>query len=566
MKIPSPSSNGVHRTGLARPESATPARLSLGCAGMLLLSLGSLLTCRAANSHDDHEARALGDTSAKVSAAVTVRTSPPQRPRLELAWDPVTGKGHVIHHLQSGNYLRTCFHCDYPGYTGGLLIGGFGASGMALYPAVPIHGHRHINLLCAQDESLWDHTEQREYSYGWSENFGSGPDGVRLEYVGGKVLEHTPERIVLVSENRAGCYVIDKVATTTAETKYWILATRITNRCGHEVRFDFYSGDDPWLGLYRTAAGDVGWTPNGIVRRETAFRAGEVAAAGLYDLGNTAAGEHEGDFTNQANFFTFDPALPLPDFLAFANSFAHHRRNVDPRSALDDDTMTALNLGWHGITLPTNEGITVAFAIGHADTGDRVGEIPRHPIIPLSEWSRWRVAIPSGRGAPRTGVDFSAERVEMDISDTELRVKGRYILENHDRATVAMSIRYPILTSSTQLPPTELLVDERPSPLTSANNRAGLLIPVTIGPRQIAAFQVQYRQKLLARRAAYLVTSALNWRHPIGRAELIVRHGSSIKHVRLSYPSTFTRQPGETIEHTIVRQPFVPDRELEVFW
>ena len=103
------------------------------------------------------------------------------RPRFGLEWSPASGRGSVTETLANGDTLATCFHCAYPGYTGGLVIGSYGASGMAFHPHEPIRGYSEINVFCAQDESIWDLDEEAEYTYGWSENFGDGPDGKPLK-------------------------------------------------------------------------------------------------------------------------------------------------------------------------------------------------------------------------------------------------------------------------------------------------------------------------------------------------------------------------------------------------
>ncbi len=542
--------------------------MSAPCTGLSVVTLALVAAtgCRDPAPDGAPQAAPSSASLAPASAAPGPSAGPARRSRLEVHWDPATGRGDVVHHYASGDRLRTCFHCDYQGYTGGLVIGAQGGSGMGFYPARPIRGHRQINVLCAQDESLWDRDERREYTYGWSENFGTGADGERLAYVRGKVLEQTPERVTLAARNEGGCYVVDKVAATSPEVRHWILATRVTNRCARAIHFDLFSGDDPWLGLYRTAAGDVGWTPAGLVQHERAFAAGELTAAGLYDLGNAAADEREGSFTGQANFFALDPALPLPDFAAFANRFAHGPPEVDPRRPLDDETMTALNLGWRGVTLGPGEGMTFAFAVGLAQVDDGTGELPRLPALPLADWSRWRQLLDAERGARRVGLDFAAERVELELNPNALTVRARYLVENHGAAPVTGSIRYPIAVDAGQARPTTVTVDGRPLPTVEGNTGAEVRFPLTVPARGLAAFAVEYTQALTAPRATYVVTSARTWSYPIARAELVVRHPTALGPVKLSYPASFTRRSAETVEHTVLCQPFVPARELVASW
>ena len=49
-----------------------------------------------------------------------------------------------------------------------------------------LFGHEDVRLLDG-GRAKWE-AEGREYTYGWSENFGTGPDGARLEYRGGDTM------------------------------------------------------------------------------------------------------------------------------------------------------------------------------------------------------------------------------------------------------------------------------------------------------------------------------------------------------------------------------------------
>ena len=532
---------------------------------VLLLGLLAAAGCRRSSREGlDPSASASAPPAASASTAPSAR--PTRSSRLKVGWDPSTGRGDVVHHFASGDLLRTCFHCGFEGYTGGLLIGNYGGSGLGFYPARPIRGHRQINVICALDESIWDRDERREYTYGWSENFGTGPDGERLEYVRGRVLERGPERVTLASRNEGGCYTVDKLATTRATDRYWILATRVTNRCKHPIHFDFFTGDDPWLGLYKTAAGDVGWTPAGIVRKETSFVAGELTAGGLYDLGNTAAGEQEGDFTGQANFFALDPALPLPTLSVFANSFAHEASEIDPERPLDDKTLTALNLGWQQLALAPSAGISFAIALGLAEVDGTAGHLPRVPRVEIAQWSRWRQYLDAERGPRRRGLDFAAERVELTLAAKEMTVRAKYLVENHNASSVASTIQYPIIVDAAQAAPPHAVADGRIVPVTESLTGVDARFPVNVPARGIAQFEVEYTQPLRAQRATYLVTSALTWAYPIGRAELVVRYPASFGSVHLSYPVAYTRRVRDQVEAVVVQQPFVPNRELVATW
>lgn len=487
--------------------------------------------------------------------------------RLELGWNPSDGKGDVRHRLASGDILRTCFHCGFAGYTGGLFIGSLSGSGMGFYPRTPIRGYSSINVFCAQDESIWDQGEKAEYSFGWSENFGTGADGKRLEYRRGRVLEQDRNRLVLQSENSGGCYRVTRVAATRLGTRYFILATRIHNTCKRPVRFDFWSGDDPWIGLYRSSDGDVGWTPDGLVRTEASYGPGEFTAGGLYDLGNAALGQKEGGFSGQANFFLLDPATPLPDKTYFANRFAHGPDEIDPKKPLDNKTLTALNMGWTDRVLKPGQGFTVAMALGLAEV-PTVGEVPRLPVVSAEDWSLWRPYLEEGNPGPDGGVEFAAERVELDLSPGQLLVDGLYTLRNRSDAATGLAIRYPIITGPGRSSPSAVEADGAmvPVAIPVGNGHPAAHFSVEVPPRGLRQFRVRYTQAHQGRKAAYMVTSALAWSTPIDRAVFVIRHPRSMGTVRVSYPVSRRKVLADRVELLVVQQPFRPDREVEMTW
>jgi hypothetical protein len=484
--------------------------------------------------------------------------------RFDMGWDPATGRGKVVEHKDSGDRLATCFHCGYPGYTGGLVIGNFGGPGMGLYPRVPLRGYSEINVFCAQDESLWDRDEEVEYTYGWSENFGDGPDGKRLEYKGGKILINDGHQLALASENAGGCYRVHKTVYTQEGWDAWVIATKVTNICDHPARFHFHSGDDPWLGLYSSSDGDVGYAQDHIVRKEEFFVAGRLTAGGLYDLGNSELGQTDQGFSNQANFFALDPALPLPDFTAIANRFAHTAAEVHPDKPLDNKSMTALNMGWRDRVLASGESFTMAVALGLARTG-APGSLPTVPSLGDEAWSRWRRWQPAR--APEDDPRFAAEHVVLDVEDDAVTIDADYVIENTSNAALGMGISYPILVAADRPAPQEVLLDGTPFPITDdIPGRVTVTFPLSLPEHAIKSFHIRYRQPALSRQAVYLVTSALSWSHPIDRAVFEVRYPSRFTNVKFSYPVLDRRVDGD---HTILLatlQPFKPAGEVVFRW
>ncbi len=462
--------------------------------------------------------------------------------------------------------MTTSFHVAYPGYTGGLVIGGYSSSGMLWVPERPQPGFPSINVFCAQDESIWDRQQKREYAYGWSENFGTGPDGERLSYVSGRVLSATEEEVVLSSENAGGCYQVNKIAATWAGARYWVIATRITNRCDKSVECDFFSGDDPWIGTYKSSDGDVGWTPQGLVRNETHFDLGSFTAGGLWDLGNQELGQKEGSFSNQADFFALDPSLPLPDKASIANRFAHDESELDRSRPLDNRSMTALNLGWTGQHLEPGASLDVAMALGLAETG-APGGVPRLPALGDAKWSRWRKTLEPVAGLLAGSIRFTTELVELVLSKESLTVRGTYRLVNPTAASVAQTIGFPIAVAPDRPAPAMIRFDGAEVPVVAESpQRASASFVVSVPPQSMRSFEVRYTQPHSGRRAEYIVTSARSWGRPLDSAVFRIVSDLALGKLHTSYPASRRLTQNGSQILTIVRQPFLPERELVVTW
>ncbi|MBN2573275.1 MAG: hypothetical protein JXP73_01800 [Deltaproteobacteria bacterium] len=292
--------------------------------------------------------------------------------------------------------------------------------------------------------------------------------------------------------------------------------------------------------------------------------AGRFVAGGLYDLGNAVLGQNETGFSNQANFFALDPSLPLPDFTAFANRFAHEAREVDPDRPLDNQTMTALNLGWRDRKLAPGESLTTAMALGLATTG-APGSIPCLPPVDDKAWSRWRAHLPPH--AATDDIHFAAERVELDVSDEAVAVDADYVLANPSTASVGIRIAYPILVARDRPAPDSAWVDDRRLPLVPGNRgQVQAEFSLSIPPQAIRSFHVRYAQPVRGNQAVYLVTSALRWSYPIDRAVFVIKYPARFQGATLSYPVLHRETVnGRTLLVTAM-QPFRPDREVVLRW
>ena len=493
-------------------------------------------------------------------------------PRFVCSWDPATGKGKVTQHLVGGDRYELCLQCRFPGYAGGLWAGSMNGSGFQWIPPEPVRGFKSLNLICAQDESIYDETAGLEYDAGWSENFGKGADGVRLEYLGGEIVsDGSVGDLVLRSVNGAGCWQVSRYLLWPRGTDYVVISSAIENTCKDRRIISFWTGEDPWIGRYRTSEGDVGWYSGGIVKTELALEGSQFRWGGMYDLGNDLTGEDSSRFSNVANFHAVDPSLPAPSVAFFANRFAHAAEDIEPGRPLDNKSLTAFNLGWTKIALAAGDDVRFRYAFGRALTF-APGDQPRPPKIPAEHWSfddvyrraeESEFSTKAGTGDDRheLPLQFAEEIIRMRVDPPDIHMDTLYIFRNRTPASQNSSIFYPFPVDDDHPYPFDIEVEGAPS----RQVERGLIWNLATGPHEEISVGVKYSQHCPANSGRYILTSTAAWDEPLEKAAFEVRWPAALANVHISYAGTLTEEKGEKTLR-FEKEDFLPDRDLVVEW
>ncbi len=482
-----------------------------------------------------------------------------------LNWNPNDGRGSIVETLENGDLLGVCFQCGYEGYAGGLYIGNMDAPGFIWTPKVPRRGFSKLNIFCAQDESLFDEQTQTEYSPGWSENFGTGEDGRKLHYVEGAVIEDgTKGNVVLMSVNQGDCYRVTRYLQWPRGAAYILITSYVQNICTRPREFSFWTGDDPWLGLYRSSDGDVGWFQGGIVQQETRITGDAFKWGGFYDLGNAALGQDNANFSNVADFIQPDPNEASPDEVFFANSFAHTANDITPNRPLDNGSMTALNLGWTHKTLAPGQEWRVAYAMGIARTGEP-GSLPKPPDILRDQWSFDRAlhhpVAPARPPLYAEGLQFRGETIDLNLSAGRLTVDGVYHIKNRTAASVATHMAYPFPSDPRYSYPDTIEVTG--AELVQRGKEHAVVL--RLKPHEERTFKVHYEQNFTGCSAAYILRTTQAWGEPLEYGKYSITWPATWKDARPSYRGETSTVDGNTTLH-FERTDFLPARDLELSW
>jgi hypothetical protein len=204
-------------------------------------------------------------------------------PHLDVQWDAVDGSGFVTNRLADGRVLETVFgryQEDDDSEPHGLFVGGavpevvarfgFDESGMSVLDERGWH-----HLWCTVNEA-WLLRPRGRYLY---------PSDWRL--VRSAVVSSTPEQVVLESEHRysEGSVTLGMLrrARFRAGQPVFRLEVAVVNLGDEPVTFTYGYGDEPWVGRYGTAAGNIGWLREGPVGIAGLFDPHEERWAGIYD-------------------------------------------------------------------------------------------------------------------------------------------------------------------------------------------------------------------------------------------------------------------------------------------
>lgn len=299
-------------------------------------------------------------------------------PHLDLEWSSAAGYGQVRNYLGSGRWLVTNFsryRDSDDRHPHGLFIGGGEPAAVRNETAA----NRNDTGMTYFDGTTWRHV--------WcntNEGIGStvtpkrhGPSS--WTFLGSGVVRATPQELVLGSSHRLELdgvpLHIERTTRFTAGDPSLQLTITIANLGRSPSHYYYFYGDEPWVGNFGSAAGDVGWAENRIYQDEALLDPRRVAYAGMADFGNDVIGEGHG-FTRIANFIEW-LGPDRPDVVFFANRYDGFSHDPSLHVPLRGDGRS-IGMYWGPRQLAPGESRTMTLAIGMAGVDARSG-LPTKP-------------------------------------------------------------------------------------------------------------------------------------------------------------------------------------------
>lgn len=332
----------------------------------------------------------------------------PGMSRIDYTWDEKDGSGIFENHLSDGTVLFTSLgrlYADNHQRIQGLFVGGtlpanilantrmaMNQSGMSFY-----NGTRWFHIWCNANEAIIaaNGREMKEPEQ-WS-------------FLGSRLLDRSTSSPVVASYHRTEINGVplrmERTAYFVANEPYVVLNISFRNIGTRPVSFYYVYGDEPWVGDYGTARGNVGWVKDQLIQYETLVSPREHSYAGMYQYGNDAINEGH-NFTKVANFLEWlGPNLP------FRVSFTNYDGPLaDPTGKtpvpLKSD-VRFIDVNWRVSNLQPQQSYDVVLALGmarHNPATDR----PAKPSIRLSRLATQQVTAllaQAGRHAVLSGLN-----------------------------------------------------------------------------------------------------------------------------------------------------------------
>ena len=298
------------------------------------------------------------------------------RPYLEVEWDKADGTGYVRNYLGGDKVLMTEFsrYADNSGKdkTHGLFIGGalpealldarVNNSGMSYFD-----GERWSHIWCNTNEGIGSSISPHRYPPGsW-------------HFLGSRIVSRTAEHVVLLSEHQLAVDGVllrmERTVEMTAGTPDLNLTVRIYNPGNDVANYFYYYGDEPWLGDFGSASGDVGWVDGRLVEYEEYLDPKRVSYAGIADYGSSVLGEGH-NYSHAANFIAW-LGPDKPDIAFFANQYRGLTLGAGAPVPLQGDSRS-IGMYWGPEILSPGQEQIFKLAIGMAEHNPATG-LPRIP-------------------------------------------------------------------------------------------------------------------------------------------------------------------------------------------
>jgi hypothetical protein len=308
------------------------------------------------------------------------------KPYLKYQWNEKAGGGYFLTFFPDGSKFLACFGRfvdDGNKPVKGLFVGG----------GLPYSHYETDDKLKRKETGVAFYNGKKWHHLWRNANEAifpaSNPGGFitpgSWKFLGSRVLFASQYQLIIKSSHLVRLDTapvrLDRYLIYHAGDRFFTLINRMTNIGKSPVSYCYAYGDEPWVGDFGTAAGNIGWTRDRPYYYESHIDLTKNSYAGIYNAGNPVIRESD-RFTGLANFIEWGGDAP-PDSAYFSN-----RIGVEPSDnvmiPLGDKFNRTLLLKWSNREIPAGQSNQMFLTIGMADNDPKTG-FPRKPPVQLDK-------------------------------------------------------------------------------------------------------------------------------------------------------------------------------------
>ncbi len=286
---------------------------------------------------------------------------------LQVEWDARDGRGLVRNRLADGTELVTMlgrYRDSQGGSPQGLFVGG------AVPDVSADAGRQDQSGMAWRNARGWFHVWCNENEAWLDERAGGRPVWPSTwRFLGSRVLVDDGTRAVLESNHEVevtgGRLRMDRIAAFTAGERFFQLSVVVTALGPQDVSYAWLYGDEPWVGWFGSADGNVGWVEGAVLPFEQPIDPATHRWAGILDRK-----------TGIANYLGWGGGEPPDD--AYVSNFVGRVSQAEARVPLTSNEVF-LGLQWRGRHHAPGQSRQYHLTIGLADTDPATGR-PRRPF------------------------------------------------------------------------------------------------------------------------------------------------------------------------------------------
>lgn len=164
-------------------------------------------------------------------------------------------------------------------------------------------------------------------------------------------------------------------------------------------------------------------------------------------------------------------------------------------------------------------------------------------------------------------IDFYREKIEMKINKASFKITGTYYFANKDNKEHSLTIYYPfVIDNVTSFPDSISVVYLDGKEQEFIKRKNGISFTLYITENDTLIYKIHYRQKIISKKAEYILTTTKTWKEPFENAEYVITIPDQLD-VEYIYPKPDIIEKGnDSIIYKSEKQNFMPDENLKVLW